>query len=760
MLVTLGGALLTIVASLAFGMAILRTVAPHLPRATAPGIGYAALICAAAVLVRAPGRAGTGLVVIAVLALLATYRAREERARAACVAGAAVCVGAVLTLLLLPFLAAGHFGPLGVSMDNDLGFHLGWVYDLAHGPPPFHFFSFGYPLGSESLAACLTRLGLGDEQALIGVTAAAIALTSVSVFIALSGCDYKLRVPIAIAAGLPYLSAGFFGEGSFKEPIMGLLVLTLALATFAPDRSGRGGAGVVLLLTVATVLIFGPPGLIWPLAFVVAREFADRWARPRSSRALAYQSGLALAALGAVALVAELASAVGRQLGASGFQFFLSGPPAGLFGGNFARQLPLTEGLGVWFGRDFRYPYSHGVLSTAAVVLALALFVAAVAALLRAWRTALLLPIAAVIAIYLAARVTTLPYFSAKLMVSAGPLLLLFVFEGLLSLRGATGARAGPAVLVALALLLSVAVVWSSAEALRASPVDDPALGTELESFRPLVAHHTVLFLGDDGWVPEWLRGATLTASGVKGRPFSVQPHKSNQPPFDFDTPDPPVLNTADYIITTNTLDASTPPANWVLVRTTPHYELFARRGTAPARSILNEQSAPGATLDCSQAAGRALAAEPGIAAVRPPPVSSSAWRTLAGATLAEFPGLAATPMGAGQVAFSTLRPMRGRIELSLAYRAPLPITLRVGTVSVQLTPTLEPYGPLWHVAVISTHGGPVSVRLQVGQGRVPNSNAGGLVGPVSAVPARRGDTIVPLRAACGRYVDWYRLVH
>ncbi len=469
MLATVACAALVFVASLALGAGILRTFVPSAPPAIAGGVGYATLICAAVVLVRGPGRASTGLVAIGALSLAGAWRARELRPRAASIVGAVVSAASVLVLLLLPFLAAGHFGPLGVGIDNDLGFHLGWVYDLANGPPPFRFFSLGYPLGSESLAACLTRLGFGDEQALIGVTAAAIALTSVAAFISLSAHNWELRVPIAIACGLPFLSAGYFGEGSFKEPIMGLLVLTLALATSAGGPSGWGEAAVLLVLSAATVFIFGPPGLIWPAVFLFGRVFAERWQPPRSRAALARQFGVAVAALGTVALLVAVASALGNRIGASGFRIYLGGPPAGDFGGNFPRQLPISEGLGVWFGLDFRYPYAPGVLPTAAVVLAIALFASAAAGLLRAWRTTLVLPAAAAIAIYLAARETTLPYFSAKLMVIAGPLLLLCLFSGLLGIGGVKWSRVGRAVPVVLALVFGAAVIWSSARALYAS---------------------------------------------------------------------------------------------------------------------------------------------------------------------------------------------------------------------------------------------------------------------------------------------------
>jgi hypothetical protein len=194
-----------------------------------------------------------------------------------------------------------------------------------------------------------------------------------------------------------------------------------------------------------------------------------------------------------------------------------------------------------------------------------------------------------------------------------------------------------------------------------------------------------------------------------------------------------------------------------VLVRTTSHFELFARRGAARARAILNEQQFPGATLDCSQRSGRALAASPGIAAVRTAPVTSSAWRNGAGAPLA-VSNPPAVYMTRGQVAFSTLRLKPGRVQLSLSYWTSFVLTLRVGAASVHLTPTLEPYGPLWEAAVISTRGGPVTVRLQVGAGHASMANGGAVVGPIYAVPVRGQDTIVPLKAACGRYVDWYRL--
>ena len=755
MLATLGAAGITIVASLALGAGILVASGREDLAALAGGVGFAALIAAATVLVRFPGRATTAILIIALLCAAGAWRARRFRAPPKSVLLQAIAGATVLALLALPFLAAGHFGPLGVSMDNDLGFHLGWVHALVTGPPPFPFFSFGYPLGGEALAACLTRLGIGDEQALIGVAAAALALTAVGAAAVLRRAPAVPRVLIAVACGVPYLSAAFFGEASFKEPTMGLIVLTIALLIQSGEL--RGSIAALLVLSAGALFIFGPPGLLWPAAFLLARLFAERWQPPRSRAELSRQLIGVVAVLGLLALAGLGAEAIGKQIGASGFKIYLGGPPAGHFGGNFARQLPLTEGLGVWLGRDFRLP-ADGAGATPAVLLAVCVFVAAIVLDRRRWRSSLLLPSAFGVLIYLAARRTTLPYFSAKLLLSLEPLLILFATSALLepgsSERTRGARRLAP---IVLASGFAALVIWSGAYALRSSPVDGTAFASELSSLRAIVRGHSVLFLGADQWSPEWLRGSNLRGLNA-GHRYPVRAAKRAGPPWDFDTPRPALLDSIDYVIAPRTLDTSEPPANWRLVRRTAHYELFAREGTAPHRFVLGEQAAPGARLDCSLPAARALAAKPGVAAVRAAPIVSGAWLTAAGPAPSGPAGPLVAFLTAGQTATSSLSLPAGTFELSLTYWSAVPVTLHAGAVAVRLTPTLEPIGPLWHAVVVTTGGGALPLTVTIAHGHVPIPLNGAWIGPVHAVPANGHDTIVPLHAACGRYVDWYRI--
>jgi hypothetical protein len=754
MLAIFASACLTIIASLALGAGILAVCRVSAPLRLAPGVGFAALIALATMCVRAPGRAVTGLILVALASVVGGWRARQSRAPAGAVAGAAVATVAVLGLLSLPFVAAGRFGPLGASIDYDLGLHVHWVDALANGPPPWRFFSLSYPLGGESLAACLTRLGIGEQQALIGVAAAALGLSAITAFGALERVRLPLRVVLAVACGVPFLSAAFFGEGSFKEPTIGLLVLTTALLVLSGEPLRRILPGLVVLAAGA-LFVFGPPAVGWPFVCVALRIFAERWRRPQSRRLALRQLGMLVAGLAAVALAAVAVAAISKQIGAGGFSIDLSGPTTGKFGGNFARQLPLTEALGVWFGHDFRLSAGSGPLWLLALVVAIGVCAAAVVAELRRWRSSLLLPVVAALLVYLAARLTTLAYFSAKLLVAAGPLLVLFAVFGVLALREARP-RWRAVVPVGLAGAFAAAVIWSSAGALWNSPVDDSAFGAELATLQPIVKGHVVLFLGYDFWSVVSLKDTTLFADAATGHPLRAQSRKSASPPFDFDSPLPAELDAAEYVITTRTLDASSPPRGWALVRTTAHFQLFARRGRSETRKVLpEEESAPGAVLDCTSGARLRLNLKAGIAAVRTAPVASSTWQGVAGSVAVSPSGTAF--IGAGRSAAATIRLPPGRFELSLSYESAVPMTLSAAGSSFRLTPTLEPLGPLWRAGVITSSGGPTPLRITVANGHLPIPTTAGLAEPVFAVPTDEHDTIVPLRKACGRYVDWYQ---
>jgi hypothetical protein len=752
---------LTILASLALGSAILATAGVEFAPPLAGGLGFSVLVVVATVLVRLPGNGVTALCGVGALCAAAVWRlvaGHDRRAGwggpAAGVAAAAGVVAATFALLLLPFLAAGHYGPLGVGVDDDLGLHLGTVYALAH-DPAISLLKINYPLGNESLAAALTILGFGDEPALLGVAGGVIALTCLSALALLAELPRPLRIAAAIACGLPFLSAAYFGEGSFKEPTMALLVLECALLTHGQAGrrlSGRRQAVLLAPVALATLFILGPAGLIWPAAFVCSSQFARRWRPPRARRAWLRQAAIALGAVAGAAAVAAAIDAIGRHIGARGFHIYLDGLPAGKFGGNFARQLPLTEGLGVWRGHDFRVGAPPGLVPPLLVAVAVVSLIASLATQLPRWRTNLTLPLLVSVAIYLAARETTVPYFSAMLLVSLEPLLLVYVMLGVAAWidRLDLARVCAPALIAALVL----AVLVSDAGGLAASPVDDPALSQELASLRPLLHEHPVLLLADVSWGPEALRGSqVLTIVGDRGL---VRAGKSVQPPFDFDSPTPRLLGELRYAIVSRTLYASAPPANWQLLHETAHFELFVRRGPPTPRQTLRERSAPGAVLRCRTPAGRALAARTGVAAVRQAPIAATAWRAPSGRLLPVNDSGASMPAGAQAVA--TLRLPRGSFELSLGYQSAVPAQLRIGSDVTQIGATLELLGPVWRVATVTSSGALITLRLTTGSGHQPAAFEGALVTIVEAVASDTLDVLIPLRRACGRYVDWYRL--
>ena len=119
------------------------------------------------------------------------------------------------------------------------------------------------------------------------------------------------------------------------------------------------------------------------------------------------------------------------------------------------------------------------------------------------------------------------------------------------------------------------------------------------------------------------------------------------------------------------------------------------------------------------------------------------------------LPGAALVPAGT-TAETATLALPAGTFELGLSSWSAVPLTLRAGGAAVRLTPTLEPFGPLWRATVISTDGGILPLTVQLARGRIPIPLPGAYVGTVLAVPADEHDTIVPLRSACGRCFDWY----
>ncbi len=259
-----------------------------------------------------------------------------------------------------------------------------------------------------------------------------------------------------------------------------------------------------------------------------------------------------------------------------------------------------------------------------------------------------------------------------------------------------------------------------------------------------------MLFLGEDDFAPWQLRPAEVTS--LNGGPSLGQavarPNKPAPPgqPADFDSVDPTELDRFEYVITTNTPYASQAPPNFRLVDRSKLYQLWDRTGPTIPRQVLEPAGAPGAILNCGTVAGRELSREHGEASIMAAPET--------------FPGIG---LSAGGVGFVALRLPAGRWEISIQYSSSFTVDLSTDGAQWTMPAYLGRQGPFFAVGAVTGRGAGNPVILQVGAKR-PSFLTGGaklLYTSISAIAATRvPDTrvVVPLKQACGKYVDWYRV--
>jgi hypothetical protein len=224
--------------------------------------------------------------------------------------------------------------------------------------------------------------------------------------------------------------------------------------------------------------------------------------------------------------------------------------------------------------------------------------------------------------------------------------------------------------------------------------------------------------------------------------------------PADFDTFSTQTLNGFDYVVATRSAYASVPPANWHPVAATRFYQVWRRTGfTAPYVVPSGVGSAPGQLVTCSTSADEALTRTRGTALVTAPPIvlDGSDWQ---GAEVAHLPGASAVAAGMAVSQRITLPP--GRWQMSLQYTSSTSLMVHTLGLSSELPAALEHQGPYWPVGDVTSTGSPLSVSVAV---HVPPPLATGrsaLIGDVAFVRVDVPPRKVPLRAACGDYVDWY----
>jgi hypothetical protein len=217
-----------------------------------------------------------------------------------------------------------------------------------------------------------------------------------------------------------------------------------------------------------------------------------------------------------------------------------------------------------------------------------------------------------------------------------------------------------------------------------------------------------------------------------------------------------PVPAKATRMIAPRSLYAPSAGPEFRLLKRTRWYDAF-RRG-APPRSLFvaRQEAAPGALLSCRHARTRALARHGWSALVKAQPVvgPGRAWTDPTGRPA--FASEDFTLLALERTLRQQLALPPGRWELSLRYYSREPIRVRAGPLTRPMPAYLADRTSFWRVGSVTSVGRPIAVEVTGGENRriQPRDTASELY-DVAAVREDRPARLVPLRHACGRYVDY-----
>jgi hypothetical protein len=730
-------------------------------RAAGPAVGLATLIVVAAIAIKLPGRAVTAALVLLVVVLLAAVVVVRGR-------GASRPPLATLPTVLMagfgaaiPYLANGRVGLPGVSLDNDTANHLLWAEALRspvagarYGLPA------GYPLGPHSLIDALASgLGARLDLALTGLLIATVVITALVAAGSMPGDSAWKKPIVGVLAALLYLPAAYYAEGAFKETLLGLLLLAVVLhleglrSDWDVDLRGRVQRLLPLaVLTAGAIYIYSYVALAWlglTWAFWIAAEVVTHpeWRHGLRARVrgVAVPTGVAVLAL--LVLLLPSAGRIASFVGTIGISPSGTGAIATSNLGNLAHSLSAYEAFGIWNSPDFRF-FPVGLFH-AGELSALAIGVVGFGLLWAVRRREFVLP-AAVLAcaiIYWRAFHGQSPYVAAKALVIAGPVVAVAAGRGLLrtpEVRLSRWVGAGRFVAAAAFLILAA---HSSYIALRDEPVWTSDSTNELLALDRFTRGESLLFLGNSDYAPWIFHDSNMSALGIdtvsmsQALPAPTKPNTYGTA-LDFDSVSASTVNRFSWVITTNTSYASQPPSGFLLVRRLRMYELWRRVAPVSPRSVLEPAGAPGAILNCRVPAQRRLSHKRGVAAVMTAPAIAS----LSGI----LPGGSDT---------TSVRVPAGEWEISLQYTSPEPLDIAAGGRRFTMPAYVDRPGPFFAVGSVTSTGAPISVIVHE---RRPSFLTGpglaALLTDVAAVASPDPRTLVPMRRACGRYVDWYRL--
>lgn len=750
MLAILVSAALTCAGALLVGQLVLRLCGATTWSWSAPAVGLSVLMLASFTAIHMPGRTVTTALALLALLVAGIVSAVREPSQRPPLWGLLAALP-VFALALVPFVSAWRSGTLGVGFNNDMASHLAWAEAIQDAAvAKVNSIADDYPLGPHALVASLaTGLGARVDVIFAGVTVAAPVLVAWTALGALRATSLVRSTALALVVGMPFFVAGYFGQGSFKEIHQALFALAVVLALTRPLPPTPLRWVPLGLLLAGSLSVYSIQGLVWPVSVVGA------WLLIKLGIELRNRGSLRKAAGTARENVAPLLAGAGVTLVLLVPQMprlwrFLDAT-AGTNGtgiedtslGNLAGRIPVWPAFGIWDNPDYRLPAIDPFVTGmwTALVLGLVLLGAAWCVRRGQW----IIPVAAAtfFLLWVFADRTQSPYVAAKAIVILSPLLLLLAALPVVDVDRPGGRLphwwrlAAPV----LAVVLVAKVGQSSWHALRISPVGPTAHTDELRSLRAQLMGQTVLFLGNDDFVRWELAGVRVNGPVISFQTLPTRPEKPWEygRTLDFDSLAPEIYNDYEWVITPRDAAGSSPHTGLKLTRSTRTFDLYQRVGRVPDRRVLAEGNDPAAILRCSTKEGRAVLRTGGRALVREPSM-----------------GVELQPFAPGSKSTGVLPLTPGTWDLAMPYGSPRPLEVQVGGRRFTMPAALDRPGPRLPLGTI-TVGRTEALAVKVTQRKNALTPRSHIAYPGGVIATRRGSqSLVSVRAACGRAVDWY----
>ncbi|HEX5822796.1 MAG TPA: hypothetical protein VFY30_13615 [Solirubrobacterales bacterium] len=792
----LAGALI-VAASLLLGSAVMAIAGLPRHSPVGPAAGISALLVICGIAVKLPGHAVTAAAFtgVALIGCFVVFGRTRVPAGTVRIGAIVAMIGAAL-VVAIPFATSGRVGILGQGLVNDdMASHLlfaEWIGSHA-GPTP-DLIKDGYPLGPHAIVAAVSKVsGASLIQGFAGLTGAIAVLLALTAYGALGGIRGWLRVPGAVLAATPYLTAAYLAQGAFKEPLLALALLgfTLGLPALRGTWSGTGGSARAAIplgvIAAGTIYNYSFPGLAWLLGTTIVwmlviglREhdlrLGERLRGARSAIAL----GIGIPVVAALPEIFRLASF-------SNFKAFSpsgTGPTVGF--GNLRQPLNPLEAFGVWPSGEFRITPANSTTPEIAfylgALLALVAFAWGLGRALSRRESALPSALLACTLLYLVSLAVGTPYTQAKALAIAAPLIMLIAVRGLLSADSLPGEEkdvpegggaawwppralrplTGFAVPL-LTLAFAAAAAFSTLLPLRQAAVGPDYHLQEMLRMRPIVDGQNVLFLGRDNFVSWELIGSEVYAPITNHYDVEeVHPlYRATDlnAKFDWDNVPPFVMNKFKWVVTTSAAMQSQAPPGFTPRLRTGDFILWHRDRPVGQRRTLYEPINPGAPLDCSNPEQAPITKVRGTATVfTVQPVIGKVWNP--------SPALTQT-----KPAHMRLYLTPGRWDLSLQYASTQPLHVTASgpglasPFSTELRANLlfrgpSPYYPVGSIDV--RRAGTAIVTVDVGDpppiGRLLRTESKAYLAGLAATRSDPARETIPLSQVCGRYVDWYEV--